>query len=167
MTNEQKTEAPKRIWAIDSLEYGWISGFCTKRQPSEAIGTVSFEYTRTDLSQAAVGATVRACAEVLDLHDGAPMVPSEHWAPEERSGYVNGQMDAARSWQEKILALEPDAQQALDDAQQALDDALAAAKAEGVREAIEALSGYDPFDSAAGDLVDILQALLPTDEQKE
>ena len=47
----------------------------------------------------------------------------------------------------------------------ALDDALAAAKAEGVREAIEALSGYDPLDSAADDPVATLQVLLPTDEQ--
>lgn len=54
---------------------------------------------------------------------------------------------------------------ALIDQPPALDDALAAAKAEGVRECIEALSSYDPLDSATDDPATTLQALLPTDEQ--
>ena len=108
MANEQKTEAPERIWAIDSLEYGWISGFCTKRQPSEAIGTVSFEYTRTDLSQAAVGATVRACAEAIEraIKEEHPSIHDYDYD----KGVVRGLKDARK----EILALEPDDQQALD-----------------------------------------------------
>ena len=49
-----------------------------------------------------------------------------------------------------------------------LDDALAAAKAEGVREAIEATRSLDAWDRYTPEMVvDVIQALLPTDEQKD
>ena len=62
--------------------------------------------TRTALSQAAVGATVRACAEAI-LHDHTKPDDNRLWGDERP--YI-----CEESAYRTILALEPDAQQALD-----------------------------------------------------
>lgn len=62
-----------------------------------------------DQANAMVGAALREAAEIVTSHNGAPCVPPMSWDDAEQEGYVNGQMDASRSWVLSILALAPTA----------------------------------------------------------
>ncbi len=129
MANEQKTEAPERfwLWPDDDGDYCHIS------DNSNFGGT---EYIRTDLANAAVGATVRACAEAI-LHDHTKPDDNRLWGDDRP--YICEE-NAYRT----ILALEPDAQQAL-------DKLLAAAERKGMERATEAICDYMSDPDSDGD----------------
>lgn len=135
MTNEQKTEAPDHICVEPNY-----NAFGDPSWGAYLHENVGVAYTRTALSQAAVGATVRACAEIAR---GCAMTTSSECH------------DAA------------DAILTLIDQPSALDEALAAAKAEGVREGLERAADFvedvhlDPF------LAENLRELLPTKQKDE
>ena len=101
MTNEQKTEAPDHICVEPNY-----NAFGDPSWGAYLHENVGVAYTRTALSQAAVGATVRACAEAI-LHDHTKPDDNRLWGDERP--YI-----CEESAYRTILALEPDAQQALD-----------------------------------------------------
>ena len=136
MTNEQKTEAPDHICVEPNY-----NAFGDPSWGAYLHENVGVAYTRTALSQAAVGATVRACAEIAR---GCAMTTSSECH------------DAA------------DAILTLIDQPSALDEALAAAKAEGVREAIEVVQSLEEWERYTPSMVvSDLQALLPTKQKDE
>lgn len=141
MTNEQKTKAPDHICVEPNY-----NAFGDPSWGAYLHENVGVAYTRTALSQAAVGATVRACAEIAR---GCAMTTSSECH------------DAA------------DAILTLIDQPSALDEALAAAKAEGVREGMAAVDQHT-FDAAGGQMVInykdfrmTCERLLPTKQKDE
>lgn len=152
MTNEQKTKAPDHICVEPNY-----NAFGDPSWGAYLHENVGVAYTRTALSQAAVGAVVRACAEAIDDPDFT----------QEDVNYV----DNGHKW--VLLEEAQTAILALIDQPSALDEALAAAKAEGVREGMAAVDQHT-FDAAGGQMVInykdfrmTCERLLPTKQKDE
>ena len=123
MTNEQQTEAPELKpcpFCGGEVTTGYFAEEFVVGCPTckfevstyddgpddPSLKGVAHWNTRTDLANAAVGAAVRACAEAI-LHDHTKPDDNRLWGDERP--YI-----CEESAYRTILALEPDAQQALD-----------------------------------------------------
>lgn len=139
-------DAPERIWARpeheDESSYG---GFWIK-EPVEAGAT---EYTRTDLSDAAVEAALREAAAVAGLAESAAKKAYSDNGEERHSGMASAGAVIGR----RILALIPDTG--------ALDRALERAREEGRREGQIRAGAVFATSDAEGQWVEDMENACP------